>query len=185
MSVMALVLPVSGPYTGTWGGQQLGTQNDDGFVLTGTFQGQEVNASDAYGMTLVEAIFRGLNWRLRFTGLEFSRPGILWALNSFGASQGQTNTFSPILTGVGQRWSNFAQALVLNSILPVQAFGTGPGANPAFIQSLTANGAAIAPQSNIQAMFTSKVREAPIEMVLLPYSATAGSGTSNVSFITS
>ena len=54
--VAALVLPISGPYVGTWNGADLGTQNDDGFVLIGAYQGQEINLSDAYGMTLVEAI---------------------------------------------------------------------------------------------------------------------------------
>ena len=195
MAVAALVLPISGPYTGTWAGSALGTQNDDGFVLTGAYQGQEVSASDAYGQTLVEAIFRGINWRLRFTGLEWSRPGILAAMQAFGSSQTPTNTFTPHLGGlgagslgsstIGQRFSAFAQPLVLNNILPVQAFGTGPGANPTFIATLTAAGAVLAPQSNIQSMLTSKLREAPIEMVLLPYQATVGSLTVNTSFITS
>jgi hypothetical protein len=185
MAVAALVLPISGPYTGTWAGSPLGTQNDDGFVLTGAYQGQEVSGRDAYGMSLIEAIFRGINWRLRFTGLEWSRPGILAAMQAFGSFQAPTNTFTPTLTTVGQRFSAFAQPLVLNNILPVQAFGTGPGANPTFIAMLTAAGAVLAPQSNIQSMLTSKLREAPIEMVLLPYQATVGSLTVNTSFTTS
>ena len=64
MAVTALVVPVSGPYTATWNAFSLGTMNDDGYTLAGTYQGQEVNASDAYGMALVEAIWRGLNWRV-------------------------------------------------------------------------------------------------------------------------
>lgn len=172
----ALVLPVSGPYTGTWGGSVLGTQNDDGFVLAGTFQGQEVSQSDAYGMTLVEAIWRGLNWKMRFRGLEFNRPGILASLQAFGSTGAPGTTFTPILANIGDRYSKYGQALVLTAIL---------GNPPTFVQSLTALNAIVTPQSNVEYMMTSKVREAPFEMVLLPYSATVGSLTNqNVSFTT-
>lgn len=186
MAVTALVLPVSGPYTATWNAFSLGTQQDDGFALIAAFQGQEVNASDAFGMTLVEAIWRGLNWRLRFRGLEFNRPGILASLQAFGSTGAPSTTFTPTLANIGNRFGNFAQSLVLTSILAVQAQGAAFGAssNPAFIATLTASGAIVSPQSNTQYLFTSKVREAPFEMVLLPYSAVVGSLTVNVPFTT-
>ena len=162
--VAALVVPVSGPYLGTWNGNTLGTQNDDGFVLTGTYQGQEVNATDAYGMTLVEAIWRGLNWRMRFRALEFNKAGVLGAIQAFGnVNATPTTTFQPTLRHVGDRYSAYAQALVLTSIL-----GAYP---PTMPSSLTASNAIIAPQSNVEYLMTSKVREAPFEMVLLPYAA--------------
>lgn len=166
-----LVVPISGPYLGTWNGVELGTQNDDGFVLMGTYQGQEVNASDAYGMTLVEAIYRGLNWRLRLRGLEFNKPGILQAMQAFGSSGAAGTTFTPTLANVGDRYSKFAQSLVLNSVL----------ANPPTMpDTLTALSAIIAPQSNIEFMMTSKMREVPLEFVLLPYSAVVSS-SNNIS----
>lgn len=171
----ALVLPISGPYTATWNAFNLGTQNDDGYVLRGQYQGQEVNQSDAYGMTLVEAIWRGLNWRVSFRSLEFNRPGILAAMQAFGATGTPSTSFTPILNNIGDRMSKFAQPLVLTAVL----------ANPpTFIQTLTALSAIIAPQSNIEFMMTSKVREAPIEMVLLPYLTTVSAGNSNLSFTT-
>ncbi len=181
--VAALVLPVSGPYTATYGGSgnnfSLGTQNDDGFILAGTYQGQEVNASDAYGMTLVEAIFRGINWRLRFRSLEFNKPGVLIAIQVFGSSGAAGTTFTPSLgsgTAIGGRYSQFAQALVLSSIL---------GSPPTFVQSLTAMSAIVAPQSNVEYLMTSKVREAPFEFILLPYAAVVGSSVGNaISFST-
>jgi hypothetical protein len=86
MAVTGLVVPVSGAYVATWNGYALGTQNDDGFILAGAWQGQEVNQSDAYGMTLVEAIYRGLNWKMRFRGLEFNKNGILASIQAFGSS---------------------------------------------------------------------------------------------------
>lgn len=187
MAVTALVLPISGPYTGTWQANLLGTQNDDGFVLSGTWTGQEINATDAFGMTLVDAIYRGLNWKLRFRGMEFNRPGILAALQAFGGGVAPTTTnFSPTLANIGDRYSRFAQALVLTSILGVQAQGSafGTSANPAYISTLTANGSIISPQSNSEFLFTSKVREAPLEFVLLPYAVTVGSLSVNASFTT-
>lgn len=176
MPVTALVVPVSGPYTATWKGHSLGTQNDDGYVLQGQYTGQEVNASDAYGMTLVEAIWRGLNWRIRFRGLEFNKPGILNSIQAFGSTGEPSTTFTPTLANIGDRYSKFAQALVLTSIL-----GAYP---PTMPQTLTALGAIVAPQSNVEYLMTSKVREAPFEMVFLPYSATIGSLTVNVPFTT-
>lgn len=175
MAVASLVVPVSGPYTGTWNAFALGTQHDDGYVLHGTYQGQEVNASDAYGMTLVEAIWRGLNWRLRFRGLEFNKPGILAAMQAFGSTGAPSTTFTPILANVGDRYSRFGQPLVLTAIL---------GNPPTFVQTLTAASAIVAPQSNVEYLMTSKVREAPFEMVLLPYQAVVASLTVNLSFST-
>lgn len=175
MAITALVLPVSGPYTGTWNAFSLGTQNDDGFVLRGQWTGQPVDASDAFGMTLVEAIWRGLNWRLAFRGLEFNKPGILASLQAFGSTGAASTTFTPALTQIGHRYSNFAQALVLTAIL---------GSPPTMPQTLTANGAIVSPNSNADYIMTSKVREAPFEMVLLPYSAAVGSLTGAVAFTT-
>lgn len=164
----ALVVPVSGPYTATWNADFLGTQNDDGYVLMGTYQGQEVNASDAYGMTLVEAIHRGINWRMRIRGLEWNKAGMLRAIQAFGSSGNPGTTFTPTLGAIGARYSTYAQSLVLNSIL-----GAYP---PAIPTTLTALSAIVAPQSNVEYLMTSKVREAPFEFVLLPYSTSSGSG---------
>jgi hypothetical protein len=162
-----LVVPVSGPYTATWNGASLGTQDDNGYVLVGTYQGQEINQSDAYGMTLVEAIYRGLNWRMRFRSLEFNKAGILASIQAFGASGSSTTTFTPVLANIGNRMTNFAQSLVLTAIL-----GAYP---PTMPNTLTAVNAIIAPQSNIELMMTSKMREAPLEMILMPYSAVVSS----------
>ena len=118
-------------------------------------------------MTLVEAIWRGLNWKMRFRGLEFNKAGMLNAIQAFGASGVVTTTFTPTLQSIGDRYSKFAQALVLTSIL-----GAYPPTMPA---TLTALSAIVAPQSNVEYLMTSKVREAPFEMVLLPYSAVVSS----------
>lgn len=176
MAVTALIVPVSGPYTATWNARILGTMNDDGYVLLGQFQGQEINLSDAYGMTLVEAIWRGINWRVRFRGLEFNSTGILASMQAFGSTGAAATTFTPTLANIGRTYSAFAQPLILSATL-----GAYP---PTMPQTLTATGAIVAPQCNVEYLMTSKLREAPFEMVLLPYTAVVGSLTVNLSFTT-
>ncbi len=169
-----LVVPISGPYLGTWNARAMGTQGDDGFELSCTIQGQEVNESDAYGLTLTEGIYRGQNWRCRLRGLEWDKAGLLDALQMFGQSGG-TGTFTPILQQIGNRWTAFCQPLVLTAIL---------GNPPTKPQSLTATNAGIAPNSQSAMLLTSKLREMPLEFVFLPYSATVGSVTYNIPFST-
>jgi hypothetical protein len=174
-----LVVPISGPYTATWNALPMGTLNDDGYVLTYTVQGQEINESDAYGMTLTEAIYRGGNWRLRIRGLEANKTGLNTLLQMFGTTVSTTppipatSTLIPALANIGDRWTKYCQALVLTAIL---------GNPPTTPQGLTATNAGLAPQQATEMMFTSKMREVPIEMVLLPYSTTVGSLTVNVPF---
>ena len=126
-------------------------------------------------MTLVEAIWRGLNWRLRFRALEFDKTGILSAIQAFGATGAVTTTLTPTLANIGDRFTKFAKALVLTAIL---------GNPPTFPQTLTSSTAIIAPQSGVEYLMTSKMREAPFEMVLFPYATSVGSSTVNVSFTT-
>ena len=169
-----LVVPIAGPYLGTWAGSAFGTLSDDGYELSVTIQGQEVNESDAYGMTLVEAIYRGQNWRCRLRGLEWNKTGLLTSLQMFGQS-GVAGTLNPILTNIGDRWTRYCQALVLTAIL---------GNPPSTPQSLTALNAGIAPNSQTSWMKTSKVREMPLEFVFIPYTATVGSAIVGVPFTT-
>jgi hypothetical protein len=170
----AIVLPVSGPYLGLWNAYPLGVQNDDGFELACTLQGQEVNATDQYGQTLVEAIYRGFNWICRLRGLEWNKNGLLAVIQMF--SQPALGTLAPNLTVVGDRWSKYCQALLLTAIL---------GNPPTYPQTITALSAGFSPNSQTAFNLTSKVREMPIEMILLPYSAVVASVTVIVPFTTS
>ncbi len=135
-------------------------------------------------MTLVEAIYRGINWRMRFRSMEFNKTGVLAAIQAFASTGAPSTTFTPILSAgggvaggapIGDRYSKFAQALVLSAIL---------GSPPTMPQGLTALSAIVAPQSNFEYLMTSKAREAPFEMVLLPYQAVVGSLTVNTAFTT-
>ena len=82
------------------------------------------------------------------------------AMQAFGSTGAPSTTFTPILDNIGHRYSAFSQPLVLIADNP------NP---PTFPQTFTALGAIVAPQSNVEYLMTSKVREAPFEMVLLPY----------------
>jgi hypothetical protein len=122
-------------------------------------------------MTLTEAIYRGQNWRVRNRGLEW-KTGLLSILQMFGQS-GAAGTLTPILANIGDRWSKFCQTLLLTALL---------GNPPTTPQSLTAINAGFAPNTTSEFLATSKVRELPIEMVLLPYSTVISSITYNVPF---
>lgn len=170
----ALVLPISGPYTSVWNGLPLGTQNDDGYVLSAQTPGQEINATDVYGQTLVEGIYRGTNWRGRLRGVEFNKAGLLSLLQMFGIT-GANTTLTPQLVNIGDRWSNYCKSMVLTAIL---------GNPPTMPQTLTALLTGLAPNQTTEFMMTSKLREMPIDFVFLPYQATVGSLTVNVPFTT-
>lgn len=184
-----LVVPISGPYVGTWNGKPFGTLSDDGYDLSCTIQGQSINESDAYGLTLVEAIYRGQNWRLLLRGLEWNKAGLLDSLQMFGQPLG-TGTFQPSLgqpelqgvpggtagaAPIGDRWTKFCQAMVLTAIL---------GNPPTTPQALTAINAGVAPDMNTRMLMTSKMRELPLEYVLIPYTATISSVSYIVPFTT-
>lgn len=153
-----LIVPISGPYTATWGSKPLGTMDDSGFTLSGRWHGQEVNASDAYGMTLVEAVYRGVSWRVSFNALEFNQLGVLSIIHTFGGIN--PTRLSPLLDNIGVLHSDFSRTLILTAVL---------GNPPTSPQTLTSLLAVIAPDTNIQMLMTSQVRDAPVEMVLIPY----------------
>jgi hypothetical protein len=171
------VVPISGPYLGSFNALPFGTQNDDGYELSATVQGQEINASDAYGLTLVEGVYRGLNWRLRMRGLEWNKSGLLSALQMFGQT-GAVGTFNPTIGVIGERMSKFTNALLLTAIL------AAPPNGPSTPQTLTSISAMLSVNSRSDMLFTSKMREFPLEWSLIPYLATIGSNTFAVPFTT-
>ena len=155
-----LVLPISGPYVGSFLALPIGVLNDDGYELMATLTGQELAETDAFGLTLVEAIYRGQNWRARLRGVEWFQLGLLTLLQQFGQTD-VAGTLSPQLSAIGTRWTTFNGTLLLTAIL---------GNPPSQPQSLTALSTGFAPNSQSAFNMTSKVREMPLELVLFPYS---------------
>ncbi len=174
-----LVVPCSGPYVASWNAFPLGVQSDDGYALSCTIPGQEVNATDQYGQTLVEGVYQGQNWRCRLRGLEWKR-GLIEILLQFSATVVGGNVLSPNLNldasgtvAVGSLWTTFNNPLILTAIL---------GNPPTTPQSLTAASAGLAPGQTSEFMMTSKVRELPLEMALFPYQTVIGSVSYAVPF---
>ena len=102
MPVTALILPISGAYVGTWGALYLGMMNDNGFEVTLAMKAQEINETDAFGMTLLDYVYRGMDWRVRFTGKEWNRQGsgaLMNALQPFGSSP--TGQLGPVVSRLG------------------------------------------------------------------------------------
>ncbi len=184
-----LLTPVSGPYVGTWNAYTvgLGTQDDDGYAVSCTVQGQEVNASDAYGMTLIETIYRGQNWRVNLRGLEWAKGALLTAHHMFGTTQNASSPSTPVtnltptltpfantpVCNVGDVATTYAKTLLLTAIL------TGGISVPL---TLSATFAGLSPNSQISYNLTSKLREMPLEFVLYPYTTTISAKTFIVPF---
>jgi hypothetical protein len=170
-----LILPVSGPYLGTFAGYSMGIGNDDGYALACTLTGQAVDATDAYGMTMIEAIYRGQNWRARFRGMDWQK-GLVEVMQGFGHITGiGSGDLSPFLDNVGDIWTSFAAALVLAAIL---------GDPPTAPQSLTAAFTSFAPNTTSEFLMTSKVRELPVEMAMFPHPVTISGTPFVVPFLT-
>lgn len=176
-----LVVPVSGPYSSTYtvGASMLpfGVGDDNGYEIAVTIAGEAIEATDAFAKTMVEGIYQGQNWRLRFRGLEW-KSGLLAALQIFGGltiqSGNAQGVLAPGLGAIGDRWTKYCSTLILTSLL-----GAYPPTTPT---SLTALSAGIAPNSQSTFNMTSAMRQLPLEMALLPYSAVVGSVTANVPF---
>jgi hypothetical protein len=190
---MALIVPVSGPYTGTYapptetsspyygqaiGAVSLGIMNDDGYRISCEFKAQEVNATDAFAMTLLDFVNRGQDWKIFMTGQEWKAALMLllqpWGVTPFlpnnsGSVYTYSGVLSPQLGGGGTLGSNGAigtRGVLSSGILLLTSTLGGPPTAPA---SLTANQAIISPNSRADFNFTSKVRELPLELSLLPY----------------
>jgi hypothetical protein len=169
-----ITAPIAGAYTGVYNSLAIGILNDDGYVLSFVAKGQDINDTDQYGMTLIEGIYRGIDWRIRYRTKEWN-TGVQAAFQIYGAAG--TNPSPALGLGIiGRKYSAIALALVLTATT-----GTPSAATPA---TLTASLALLAPNSNVDWAFTSKVREVPIEHICLPQSLTTGGGTFTVPWTT-
>jgi len=170
----ALIQVIAGRYAGAYtppagGALSMGILNDDGFELAATPKGEEINATDAYGLSLLDFVYRGADWRLRARAKEFAADlmKIVWP---WGMG---TGALSPRMGVIGRRGSDIAGSMVLTATTGTPA-ASSPG--PA---SLTAGLCVASPNANMAMYFTSKARDVPAELVLLPYSD-GGSPTPNV-----
>jgi hypothetical protein len=175
---MALINPVAGAYTSTFtkptgSAQNIGILGDDGFELSFKPHMQMVNDTDQLGMTLAEIIYRGADCRLRFRTKEW-KQGSQDIFHLFGSV---TSGVAPAMTLgiIARKGSDLAGTLVLTSTI-----GTPAATSPSTLTSTHA----LLSDNNVSMPFTSKVRELPIELLLLPYTANVANTNYNLWFTT-
>lgn len=147
---MALGTFVAGAYLGTLNSVALGLAQE-GYELEIEPKQTLINRSDAWGDSLLDTIFRGIDANVQAEFMEY-KAGPISAMNQF-ASFG-------LATGViGRMGSDIATALVLTATP-----NTPAAASPA---SLTATKAILAPNHNPRLVFNSVLRTVPIRWALL------------------
>jgi hypothetical protein len=151
---VALGVFVSGAYSATFDNLSLGLTRE-GYKLTFSPKGKQINRSDMCGGSLIEVIQDGCDWGLQCDSLEY-RPGTLATWTQFQTTLG-------LLSSIGTSSAQNAVPLVMT----VTA-GTEAALNGSAINTLTAINAILAPNSDLSLMFDSTLREMPIKLVLLP-----------------
>lgn len=154
---MALGTFIVGAYTATLNSVALGI-TEEGYNLQWEPKHDTIERSDVYGDMLLDTIYRGTNWFFQAEFLEY-KAGPLAAVYPWGSALGTQGI-------IGRLGSDVATSLVLTSTT-----GTPAVATPA---TLTATKTIIAPGSNPNAMFNSRLRTMPVRLVLLPVDTGAG-----------
>lgn len=189
----ALILPVAGSYSGTItppnvsaisspyynlgassgpvGAQGIGILDDKGYEISMTLHEEMVNRTDGYAQTLLETINQGQDWRILITGREWD-VGLMLLFQPYGAVPVSgvkfgilsprlgTSTGQPPAGDIGTKGSLSAGILTLTSDL---------GSPPTAPATLLANLVKLAPESQASFNLTSKVRDLPLQLCLLPY----------------
>lgn len=147
---MTIATLIGGAYTGTLGGTALGI-SEQGFNLVLVPKAERIEETDAYGLTLIDFFFRGVDCSTVVDFMEY-RSGTItsaWPWGTLGA-QG-------IIARLG---SAIAGSMVLTAVS-----GTPAASSPA---SLTAARSVLEPGHNVTLAFNSKLRKVPIRYVHLP-----------------
>lgn len=121
------------------------------------FKFEEIDESDAYGMTLIDALYRGASGYVNANLREYKAgsKAILWAVG--GGTLGQIMSATK---PVGILASDQAVAFVMTATA-----NTPAAASPA---TLTVSKAWIAPNYNPRLLFDSRLREVPIRLSMFP-----------------
>lgn len=132
-----------------------------------TYAKQLIQATDAFGDTVIEAIGRGIsNCRIDALCLEY-KQGVLNALFPYQTTPPVVSGAGSILLGtIGTLDSAKGGILILTATA-----GTPAAASPA---TLTAAQAAIRENNDIQFAFDSKLRTIPVSFRIFPYDAGGG-----------
>jgi hypothetical protein len=134
---------------------------ESGYEIQTESSAEMVNQTDAYGDSVIDAVYRGGNWFIQFTSKAYKAGSItpFWPWGSLGVL---LTTAAPL----GRLASDVAAATVLTAVA-----NTPAAAAPA---TLTASKSILAPNSPARLLFDSRVRNVPVRLQLLPYVITTG-----------
>jgi hypothetical protein len=157
---MAIESPVAGHYTGTYNAVGVG-YTTNGFELEQTVKQEVINDTDAYGESTIDWIYRGGDCYLMWASKVYKAGSIapFWPWGALGV---MLTSAAPM----GRLASAVATAMVLSAVANTPAAST-----PA---SLTASKSLLAPNQSGKLLYTSKLREVPVRLQILP---TEASGT--------
>ena len=161
---------IAGRYTAAYATVDIGITGK-GYELQCDFEMEDVGESDAYGMTVIDGIFRGGQCHFQFECLAYKAPTIamFWPWGGALAAAGVLGTLVNPGAGnvpIGVLASDHARALALASVL-----GTPAVASPATVSTTKA---LIAKNNNGKLLFNSTLRNVPIRMRSYPVDAGAG-----------
>lgn len=153
---MAIATLIGGRYSGTHGGGDLGL-TEMGYTIIIVPLAERIEESDAYGLTLLDYFFRGVNVSTVFDSLEYKgTQGTSGPLNAIWPWGGTLGTMSTI----ARLASDISDSMVLTA-----ASGTPAASTPA---TLTAARSIIEPGFNVSLLLNSKLRKVPVRFVHLP-----------------
>lgn len=153
---MALDTFIAGRYSAVFNSNDLGITHD-GYELQHDAELEDVSETDAYGLTVIDSVYRGGNCHLQCRSKAY-KTGSKAAHWPFGGV-----TLGGVVTAavpIGVLASAIASATVLTSVA-----NTPAAAAPA---TLTASLTLLAKNANLSLMFNSKLREVPIRLRLYP-----------------
>lgn len=167
---VALDTFVAGRYSGTYNAVDVGITRD-GYELTLDTEFEDIGETDAWGMSVIDGIWRGGNCFLQFTSVAY-KPGSLSAFWPYGTGLGGVGALGILYdsTQVAKLpIAALASAIALPFILTSTpgtpaATGAGPAAS-----TLTATTALLAKNNNGKLAFNSKLRDVPVRLRCYPF----------------
>lgn len=151
---MSLETLVAGRYGGTYNSVDVGI-TEDGYRIQQDSSAFPVNNTDAYGDSMIDFIYRGGNAFMIYNSIAYKAGAItpFWPWGTLGV---MFTSAAPL----GRLASAVAAAMVITAVA-----NTPAAAAPA---SVTAPLAILAPNSNLELLYTSKLRTVPTRLQLLP-----------------
>ena len=164
---MAISTVVAGAYTSTWAGTALGF-TQDGFSVQRVNHQEEINQSDIYGRTLLDAVYMGADTYIQTTcrTSNSGSRGASWPWGGAATWSGLGTIYTTALPiGILGTNASISGSIVLTAVANTPAATT---ADPA---TLTASKGAVAPNFNMELLLSSRARSIPIRFALYPTDA--------------